>query len=165
MKSHMANHVSDEKVAMFQMASDQVRSSLNNLCNDIKSSMLDKANSVFDHMRRDYLTILHGMSVGEIRMTREERDARRETDKAIELADGHFQDVLDADLQKLKEHNMGNQDSAVKTEEKEEEIAYEDINFDEMFGNDEGSDEEEQDDEDEEGYPGQAKSESDWSEG
>ncbi|KAK4507357.1 hypothetical protein PRZ48_001092 [Zasmidium cellare] len=101
MKAHMHDHVSAQRSTMFRTAAESVRKGLMKLCSQVKDVMLDKADEVYVLMQRDYLTLV-GVQRSEIRMSREERAARREVDDAIGAADAHFSKVLDADLEELK---------------------------------------------------------------
>lgn len=102
MKAHVTGHVDVHKTQMFGQASQQVRASLLKLCRTIKENMLGKADEVFLAMQRDYTSATSGVHVGDIKMSREERVARREIDQVITAADKHFQESLDSDLEELK---------------------------------------------------------------
>ena len=102
MKGHVNDRVATFKQQMFQSASQQVRQSLLKLCGKIKESMLSRADDVFISMRRDYTQALSGINVGEIKLTREERGARRDVDQLITAADNHFKVAIEEDLDGLK---------------------------------------------------------------
>ncbi|USW48463.1 hypothetical protein Slin15195_G017820 [Septoria linicola] len=102
MKARVTGHVDVHKTQMFGQASQQVRASLLKLCRTIKENMLGKADEVYLAMQRDYTSAFSGVSVGDIKMSREDRVARREVDQVITAADKHFQDSLDTDLEELK---------------------------------------------------------------
>ena len=106
MKGHMAGHVDDNKVLMFSAACDQVRTSLTRLCEDVRKQMLDRSDGVYVSMHRDYMSIIGGVSVGQVSMPREERAVRRQLDEAITAMDESFQKVIDSDLDDLKDHDV-----------------------------------------------------------
>lgn len=101
MKGHMAEHVDQTKVSMFDSACDQVRDSLAKLLDKVRQHMLDRADSVFVNMQKDYLSVIGGVNVGQITMPREERAIRRELDEIITAVDEPFQKVIDSDLEEL----------------------------------------------------------------
>lgn len=53
-------------------------------------------------MHRDYTSVMSGVNVGDIKMTRAERAARREVDQPITAADNHFKEATEEDLDELK---------------------------------------------------------------
>ncbi|KAK3723591.1 hypothetical protein LTR37_001843 [Vermiconidia calcicola] len=106
MKGHMHQHVDTTKTNMFSAACDQVRKSLSEICEAIRGTMLDRADSVFVNMHRDYMSIIGGVNVGEVSMPREERVVRRELDESILAMDDVFQKVVESDVDALKENEV-----------------------------------------------------------
>ncbi|SMR60840.1 unnamed protein product [Zymoseptoria tritici ST99CH_1E4] len=102
MKGLMENHVAVNKSSMFNQAVAAVRTSLLALCDKVRKSLLEKADGIFVSMQRDYLTIIGGIQVDLVRMSPQERSAKREVDMLIEEVDGWFQEIIEADLEKLK---------------------------------------------------------------
>lgn len=88
-------HVENVKSSMFGDACDQVRQRLQNVCEDVRKTMLDRADGVYTNMQRDYMSIIGGVSVGRVSMPREERSIRRQLDEMITEADTHFQGIID----------------------------------------------------------------------
>lgn len=100
-------------------------------------------------MQRDYLTILHGLNVGEIKLSREERAVRRNMEDFIEQADHDFQAVIAADLEELKERmSEGDEESATvaKDDAIKDEIVFDDDYVSENE-NESGNDEDQEDEE------------------
>ncbi|KAK3706114.1 hypothetical protein LTR37_012941 [Vermiconidia calcicola] len=94
MKGHMHQHVDTKKTNMFSAACDQVRKSLSDICEAIRGTMLDRADSV---------SVIGGVNVGKVSMPREERAVRRELDESITAMDDVFQKVVDSDVEALKD--------------------------------------------------------------
>ena len=112
MKGHMAEHVDHNKLSMFNAACDQVRNSLSGLIDNVRTEMLDRADSIFVSMQRDYMSIIGGVNVGHVTIPREERVLRREVDERITSVDAMFQRVVDSDLEDLKHHDAATDDAA-----------------------------------------------------
>lgn len=116
MKGRMHDHVNKMKSQMFQSASQQVRQSLLKLCGKIEDDMLGKADEVYLLMHRDYSSVMGTVTSDSIKLSREERVARRDVDQVISVADKHFQEVIDRDAEELKgqfsdaEHVQHNED-------------------------------------------------------
>lgn len=102
MKGHVHDRIATQKQQMFQSASQRVRQNLLKLCSKIKETMLSKADEVYLSMQRDYLSAAGGVNVREIKMTREERAARRDVDQLITAADNHFKEAIEEGLDELK---------------------------------------------------------------
>lgn len=146
MKAGMAAHVETEKSLMFDSAAKGVRQSLLTLCESVKKTMLDKADGVFVRMQKDYLTLV-GVHKGDMKMSREERQLRLKVDEAIADLDGLFQDVLEAELDQLKEdHAAGNVKSetegvdATRAEDEVTNDDEEDLDLDDTDSEGEGED-------------------------
>ena len=90
MKNHVNQHVSQQKGSMFQQATTQVRTSLMKMGDDVRKAMLDRADSIYLSMQRDYMSIIGGVSI-DVKVPRQERALRRNTDDAITLADEYLQ--------------------------------------------------------------------------
>ncbi|KAF2212230.1 hypothetical protein CERZMDRAFT_67917 [Cercospora zeae-maydis SCOH1-5] len=142
MKGQLTNHVQAMKEQMFQAASQKVQQSLKQLCETIKESMLQKADEVYLHMHRDYTSVMNGVNVGDIKLSREERVARRAVDQMLTAADQHFREVLDRDLEELK-----TQFDTEIDQSKDRKKAVEDIMEFDDFNNDAEDDEEAEPDE------------------
>ncbi|PIB00380.1 hypothetical protein CB0940_01806 [Cercospora beticola] len=99
MKGQVTGHIQANKQQMFQSASQQVRQSLLKLCKTIRESMLQKADEIYLHMHRDYTSVMNGVNVGDIKLSREERVARREVDQVLTATDKHFREALDGELE------------------------------------------------------------------
>ncbi|EME49943.1 hypothetical protein DOTSEDRAFT_50105 [Dothistroma septosporum NZE10] len=127
MKAGMAAHVEQERSRMFDSAAKGVRQSLVSLCEAVKKNMLDKADGVFVQMQRDYLTLV-GVHKGDMKMSREERQARRKVDEAIADVNGLFQEILDADLSQLKaDHVAGSFDFKPENEDEDAAVAEDEV--------------------------------------
>jgi ribosome-associated toxin RatA of RatAB toxin-antitoxin module len=101
MKSHMMTHIGSTQVTMFTQATNTVKGELTAMCESTKKTMLERADQVFDSMRRDYMTLI-GVEVEKGRvMSREERAMRAEVDAVISQADERFQAVIDCDAEDL----------------------------------------------------------------
>ncbi|KAK5125406.1 hypothetical protein LTR85_000515 [Meristemomyces frigidus] len=101
MKSHMAEHVSQNRVSMFENATKQVCKSIMTMCDKVRKDMLDRADSIWVNMQRDYMSIIGGVNV-DTKMPRHERALRRDVDEAVGWADGYFQEVVDMEEDELK---------------------------------------------------------------
>lgn len=101
MKAHMTDHVSERRVSMFTDATTQVRTSLMKMCDEVRQGMLDRADSIYLNMQRDYMSIIGGVNV-DVKMPRQERALRRDVDEVIGRADEYLQEIVDADLDELK---------------------------------------------------------------
>lgn len=91
-------------------ACDQVKASLIAVCKEVRKTMLDRVDSVFVNMQRDYMSIIGGVNVSQVAMPREERTIRRQVDEIIGDNDQAFQRVIDSDLNDLKEDDAGRTD-------------------------------------------------------
>ena len=113
MKAGMAEHVSAQQVAMFDNATKQVKSSLADLCANIRTIMLDRADKVYVSMQKDYMTIIGGVNADQtVIMPRQERAMRRDVDEAVTRGDKYFGEVLEAALDELKEELEAEEDAS-----------------------------------------------------
>jgi len=108
MKNHTTTHV-NVNLSMFQDATEQVREGLLAMCDRVRDSMHDRANSIYTSMHRDYMSIIGGVNVS-FKLTWQERAVRRQVDEVIDRADDYFQRVIN-----------GETDSAMKEEVHEDE--------------------------------------------
>lgn len=118
MKDHMANHIDTNKSSMFSAACEQVRNSLSKLCDDIRQQMLDRTDGVYVNMQRDYMSIVGGVNVGQVSMSREERVVRRQLDEIISVIDQTFQTVIESGLETLR----GSEGSCVEDMDVDEQV-------------------------------------------
>ncbi|KAK5706652.1 hypothetical protein LTR97_001642 [Elasticomyces elasticus] len=100
MKSMMASHVEQERSSMFTDAADQVRQSLTAMCKRVRESMLEKSDSIYTGVHRDYMSIVGNVDV-KFEFGRQERQLRGDVDEIIDRADDYFQEIIDADLNDL----------------------------------------------------------------
>ncbi|KAK5708963.1 hypothetical protein LTR17_020189 [Elasticomyces elasticus] len=100
MKSMMASHVEQERSSMFTDAADQVRQSLTAMCKRVRESMLEKSDSIYTGVHRDYMSLIGNVDV-KFEFGRQERQLRGDVDEIIDKADDYFQEVIDADLSDL----------------------------------------------------------------
>lgn len=136
MKGRVNDHVTTSKQQMFHSAAEQVRRSLLKLCGTIKESLLCKADEVYLAMQRDYTSVLSGVNVGDIQLSREERATRREVDQLITGADEHFAEVMQGELDELKDKF----DAHTPTVEKDQDVADDHMDVDDFEDVDSESD-------------------------
>jgi hypothetical protein len=134
MKGYMAQHVSQHRISMFEDAAKKVRSSIEGLCQKVRKVLDERTDSIYLSMQRDYMSIIGGVSVN-TKMPREERAVRRQVDEAIGRTDQFFQEVLDADVEDLKEAVVSSEadgvvdvDGDVDMENEEKDEADDEIN-------------------------------------
>lgn len=109
MKGHMATHVSQHCVSMFEDATEQVRKSILKMCGNVRAEMGDRADGIFISMQRDYMSIIGGVNI-DTKMPRQERALRRDVDDMIGKADGCFQKVIDMTAEDMKKAGVGTPD-------------------------------------------------------
>ncbi|KAK4895594.1 hypothetical protein LTR27_006377 [Elasticomyces elasticus] len=100
MKRMMASHVEQERSSMFTDVTNQVRQSLTTMCKRVRESMLERSDSIYTNMHRDYMSIIGNVDV-KFEFGRQERQLRGDVDEIIDKADDYFQEVIDADLNDL----------------------------------------------------------------
>lgn len=98
----METYVSQARNTMFQKACQDVRARLDDMCEELRKSLLDRSEGVFSSMKRDYMPLVGGVDVGHVQIPRGERAAKRELDEVISLMDDEFKKVIDADLEALR---------------------------------------------------------------
>ena len=111
MKASMEQHVEANRILMFQGACQEVRQRLEGMFQEVQRQMSERADSVFKHMRGDYMSLVGGQDQGPLLIPQEERAAKREVDEVISLIDEEFKKVIEADMDTLREASV----STVKT--------------------------------------------------
>ncbi|KAK4908265.1 hypothetical protein LTR49_022820 [Elasticomyces elasticus] len=124
MKGMMASHVEQERSSMFTDATNQVRQSLTTMCKRVRESMLERSDSIYTNMHRDYMSIIGNVDV-KFEFGRQERQLRGDVDEIIDKADGYFQGVIDADLSDLDTKNEPVADEDAIEEDNDDVLAFE----------------------------------------
>ncbi|KAM0720547.1 hypothetical protein Q7P37_004683 [Cladosporium fusiforme] len=97
MKQFMIDHVSTNQNAMFQNATAEVMSNLHKMCEQVKATMRGRAETVFDAISRDYMTIV-GVEANKNRtIGKVEKTARKQVEDAIAQSELYFSEVLECD--------------------------------------------------------------------
>lgn len=112
MKAAMESFVDVNKNTMFQQACQEVKNRLDDMCEEVRKAMLDRVEGVFNPMKRDYLSLVGGVDVGQVQIPRGERAAKRELDEVICLMDEEFKKVAEADLEELRKSDLGGEEVA-----------------------------------------------------
>lgn len=99
MKGHMEQFVDQLETTMFDNACQEVRNHLKNLCNEVRTMTLDRVETVFSAMKRDYLLLIGGIQLAQEKLPRGERTAKRELDEVITLTDEEFKRVVETELE------------------------------------------------------------------
>lgn len=82
---------------MFQAATTEVKKNLNRMCDQIKAMMRGRVDGIFDHISRDYMSIV-GVDASKSRaIGKAEKEARTQIDRAIAQSEGLFSEVLDCE--------------------------------------------------------------------
>lgn len=150
MKSHMHQHVSESQVPMFQDATKQVKTSLIAMCDQVKKTMLEKADQVYVSINRDYMTLVGVEMDRNHVMPRQERVMRRDVEEVILKSDAYFQEVIDYNEEALRQQT---EDPAGQGADEEMEYKMEDEGddiFDES-GAEDGTDDQQVNEEEGEG--------------
>jgi hypothetical protein len=69
MKTYMASHVDEHRQTMFHESTEEVKKHLTHMCRQVEEQMSNKADEVFELMRRDYMTAITGAHMPEGRVT------------------------------------------------------------------------------------------------
>ena len=107
MKSAMETYVNEARNTMFEQACREVQKRLNEMSEELRKSLLDRAEGVFSSMKRDYMSLVDGVDLGHVQIPRGERAAKRELDEVINLMDEEFRKVAEADLESLRKSDEG----------------------------------------------------------
>lgn len=100
MKAAMNSHVASERHTMFQSSADNVKSRLSVMLKELEVYMNDKADEVYNAMRRDYNSVLGGGEVpqnGEI-LPKTQRLVRREMMRIIDGVEKVFSEIAGLEL-------------------------------------------------------------------
>lgn len=101
MKQHMTEHVASNQDDMFQAATTEVKKNLNRMCDQIKAMMRGRVEGIFEHISRDYMSIV-GVDAGKSRaIGKAEKEARTQIDRAIAHSEGLFSEVLECEPELL----------------------------------------------------------------
>ena len=145
MKGHMERFVDEHKTAMFQQACQEVRMRLGAMCEDVHKAMLGRVEGVFVNMRRDYMSLIGGVEVGQVQIPLGVRATKRELDEVISQMDEEFKKVAEADLEELKAGDGDGEQADEEVVEGEDRDEKDELDFD-----DDGEEQEEDEQADEE---------------
>jgi hypothetical protein len=95
MKTHMANHVTAQKDAIFRDATQVVRNMIMDLIKDVEEQMANHTDQLFAGMRRDYLQVLDNTCVEDIKMPKWERSLRGTIEDIIRQSEENFEAILE----------------------------------------------------------------------
>ncbi|KAK4694636.1 hypothetical protein P7C71_g2978, partial [Lecanoromycetidae sp. Uapishka_2] len=126
MKTAMNSHVAVERHTMFQRSADNVKSQLHAMVKDVEGLMDDKANEVFECMKRDYRAVLGGGDVPREggMLPREQRLVRREIMRVIDGVEKTFMKVAGLSVEDDTEEENGEADQGgkVKNDDEDSEV-------------------------------------------